>query len=309
MRPPFSHGDPADVYDLPVYPGIRLQVLWRQGEGDPWQEMDPEDVSVVFNVEGFTCIRARIRHFTDYVFSWRKKKGDESTIKVSRHWGKSVLVANATNSAAHVIPLPVSFTTGNEATKAVSLTFWETSVSFETGRRTEEILLPVNKPSEIILAGGTTELFFGGGAEEMSLIVCFLPDRKNAASSLSSTQAASTSSRSSPAGRSANSPSGAGNSVAATGRSGVGGSTQTSTAAVPSSGLFVRFGFGQPSAEQNDSAVETEEMVYCMTKVLPGGRRLTLLKETVNRKIKIEKNSRALESYAMMLADFGSAPP
>lgn len=76
---------------------------------------------------------------------------------------------------------------------------------------------------------------------------------------------------------------------------------QNSTAAASSSGGSPPLGAGplvrvtSPTSEvaapqsggQGTSPRESEEMVYSMTKVLPGRRRLTLLQASVNRKINI----------------------
>ncbi|CAM9274516.1 unnamed protein product [Ectocarpus sp. 12 AP-2014] len=280
--------------------------------------MDVQDVSVVWDDQGSTCLRARIRHFT--WFSVAKRTTSASGNVVSRHWDKSVLVVNATNSVAHVTPMPISFTTSKEVTKACSLTFSEAGISFEAGRRTEQIMLPVNTSSEIIPAGGAAELFLSGGAREMKVVVCYLPDRNEAQVS-SSNQTVSPSSGTSPVPRTTSSPV---IQTTATGtRQGTSMIPQTSTAAAPSSGGSPPLGAGplvrvtSPTSEvavsqsggQGTSPRESEEMVYSMTKVLPGRRRLTLLQASVNRKINIEQNARALETYAMMLADFGTAPP
>ncbi|CAN0403795.1 unnamed protein product [Ectocarpus sp. 12 AP-2014] len=294
------------------------QILSKQSEDDPWKEMDVQDVSVVWDDQDSTCLRARIRHFT--WFSVARRTTSASGNVVSRHWDKSVLVVNATNSVAHVTPMAISFTTSKEATKACSLTFSEAGISFEAGRRTEQIMLPVNTSSEIIPAGGAAELFLSGGAREMKVIVCYLPDRSKAEVS-SSNQTVSPSSGTSPVPRTTSSPV---IQTTATGtRQGTSMIPQTSTAASPSSGGSTPLGAGSlvrvtsPTSEvaapqsggQGTSPRESEEMVYSMTKVLPGRRRLTLLQASVNRKINIEQNARALETYAMMLADFGTAPP
>lgn len=276
--------------------------------------MNLEDVSVVFNVEGFTCLRARIKHFSGFGLSWRKQKNDNSTNRVFSHglMSTSVLVSNATKSVAHVTSLPTSFTTTKEAAKTVAVTFYEASVSFGSGKKTEKIMLPTNNSSEIIPAGGTTELFLSDDATQMKVIICFLPDRSKDAHSSSSTQGASPSSGTSLAGRQASTPrpQGAqGGVVVATSPSGVRSSRQKSRFAPPSSGLLNYFRApAQPGAEQEDSPTETEEMVYSMTKTLPGGRKLELLKDPVNRAIKIEKNARSLESYAVMLTGIAASP-
>lgn len=69
----------------------------------------------------------------------------------------------------------------------------------------------------------------------------------------------------------------------------------------------------QPGAEENPPK-ETENMVYCMTEIMPGRRKLTLLEPcvdgvSVNNTITIEKNDCALETYAMRLANFGDPIP
>ena len=272
--------------------------------------MDPEDVSVVWDDEGCTCVRAQIKHFT--WFRSTKRTATASANVVTRHMNTSVLVVNATNSVAHITPLPISFGTSEEATRSCSLTFCEASISFETGRKTERIMLPVNTSSEIVPAGGMTELFLSGGAKEMKVIVCFLPDRNKATNSSSSTQAASPSPGPSPAPQTTGTSS----------QQGVSTNPQASPVAAPSSGgspplaaaPVARATSPIPGAAAAQSGVgqaspsESEQMIYSMTKVLPRGRRLTLLKESLNRKIKIESNARALETYAMMLADFGTAP-
>lgn len=239
---------------------------------------------------------------------------------MSRQWDNSVLVANATQSVAHVTPMPISFNTSKEATKACSLTFCETGISFEAGRRTEQIMLPVNTSSEIIPAGGSAELFLSGGAREMKIIVCFLPDR-NKAEVPSSNQTVSPSLGTSPVRRTTSSPV---LQTTATGtQQGTSTNPQASMAAAPSSGGSPPLGAGPlvrvtsltsevpapQSGGQGTSLRESEEIIYSMTKVLPGRRRLTFLQASFNRKINIEQNARALETYAMMLADFGTAPP
>lgn len=281
--------------------------------------MDPEDVSVVWDDQGSTCLRVRIKHFTWFRSTRRTTTASASVVTL--HMSPSVLVVNATNSVAHITPLPISFGTSKEATKSCSLTFCEASISFETGKKTERIMLPVNTSSEIVPAGGMTELFLSGGAKELKVLVCFLPDRNKATNFSSSTQAASPSSGSSPAPPAASS---APIQTSWTSRQqGTSTSLQTSTAAAPSSGGSPLLGAApltratspisgaaapQSGAGQNSTSA-SEEMVYSMTKVLPRRARLTLLQEPVNRKIKIESNARALETYAMMLADFGTAPP
>lgn len=302
-------------FSLHLFPRrFRSQVLSKQRKDDPWQKMDPDDVSVVWDDQSSVCLRARIKHFT--WFGSARRTPNASANLVSRHWDKSVLVVNATNSVAHVTPLPISFNTSKEATKSCSLTFCEAGVSFETGKKTEQVMLPVNRSSEILPAGGMTELFLSGGAKEMQVIVCFLPGRNK------STQSTSSSSAASPEPR-VDSSTSFRTTATSTQQATPPMDPSTSTGAAPSSGASPPLGehslawttspataaVARQSNDGQDTLSDSEEMIYCMTKVLPGWRRLTLLRESVNRKIKIEKNARALETYAMMLADFGTAPP
>lgn len=58
----------------------------------------------------------------------------------------------------------------------------------------------------------------------------------------------------------------------------------------------------------------SEEMVYCLKKIVPMWSRLTILPDImephmINRRIKIKKYAHALETYAMMLAEFGVTVP
>ena len=287
---------------------IGRQVLSKQQEDDPWQELEPKDVSVVWYDDGFMYLRARIYHFTWFGLSRRPTSASENL--VDSYWRKAVLVVNRTNSVVHVTPMPVSFTPTKETTKAVALTFCETTLSFEKGKKTEQLMLPANVSSEIIPVGGATTLFLSGGAKEMRIIVCFLPDRDKAAQ---------------PASIQATSP-GSGNSgqgaasvqatpVAASTMQGA--TTQDSANAAPSSGVSAPLGglltpasiLAAAIPQQDDGLkppLETEEMIYSMTKVMPSRTRLTLRLESTNRKIKIERGARALETYAMMLADFGT---
>ena len=275
-------------------------MLSKQREGDPWQEMDASDVSVVSDDGGFTYLRAHVNHFTWFGSARRTSSASENLVDF--HWQKSVLVVNKTSSVAHVTPMPISFQTGMEATKAVALTFCEASLSFETGKKTDHLMLPVNRTSEIIPVGGSTPLFLSGGGDKMQIIVCFLPDRDKSAMPSSPTQASQPTEETPTMATSAlQDP-----------------NTQASTTAAPSSGALPPLGLlswmkplvsgplPQSDAEQKPP-IESEDMVYSMTKVMPGRRRLTLRHESVNRKIKIEKNARALETYAMMLADFGTS--
>ncbi|CAN0440446.1 unnamed protein product [Ectocarpus sp. 12 AP-2014] len=288
------------------------QILTRQDETDCWQEMDPKDVSVAWDEEGLTCLRAQIKHFSEYAAAKRTKK--TSAVSVTRRWDESVLVVNSTTCAAHVTQMPVSFDASQETMKACSLTFCETiGVSFEAGKKMERLMLPVNKPSEIIPAGGDTPLFLSGGAKEMSIIICFLPDRKPP---VSSAEAASPCPGTSPA-TGATSPSPVRAVSHSPTRSQQGTRNRWSIGAVvralQPNWLISETAMAQPGAEENPPK-ETEKMVYCMTKILPGRRKLTLLQPcvdgvSVNNTITIEKSDCALETYAMRLANFGDPIP
>lgn len=283
--------------------------------------MRPEDVSVVWDDQGSTCLRARVKHFT--WFSSAKRIAKASANSVSLFWNTSVLVANATDCVAHVTSMPTSFKTGDEGTKVCSLTFWEIGISFEAGEKVERIMLPAGTSSEIIPAGGMTELFLSGGAKEMRIIVCFLPGRGDVAAPVRSSQAASPLPGASSAPR-ATSPSPVkALSTATSTRQATTTGPQACRTAAPSPGGSPPLGGGAltrapspvsgtaspQSAAGEKSSAECEDMVYSMAKVMPRRRRLTLLRASVNRKIKIKKNARALETYAMMLADFGKPPP
>lgn len=231
-------------------------------------------MSVVWNERGHTCLRARIDHFT--WFGWAKRTTKTSTHMISPQRGESVLVFNSTNSVAHITSLPVPYKTSKTTVKSYSLTFCETDFDFDTGGNQEQITIPLSTQSEIVPVGGMTELFLEEGAKEMKVIVCFLPDRTKAGLHTVPQAGTATSSEAS--------------SCLCTG--------PWPSAVWPISGAVDLAG-GQ------NVLYEREEMVYSMTKLLPVGQRLTLLGVSLNRRIYIDKkNARALESYAMMLADF-----
>lgn len=154
------------------------------------------------------------------------------------------------------------------------------------------------------------------------MIVCFLPDRKDATRSSASSQTSSPSSELSTSPHSARSKSA--ESIGNSGKE----STPTDaiglTATAPSTGdLLARgrkplpraspqtFETVEPPADAEQAPL-SEEMIYSMKMTLPCRRRLTLLPgslnpDSINRKIKTENNARALETNAMMLAEFGSS--
>ncbi len=291
---------------------VDRQVLSKQREDDPWQELDPSDVSVVWDDEGFTYLRAIVNHFTWFGSARRTTSACENPVDFC--WRKSVLVVNHTNSVAHVTPMPASFTTSKEPTNAVELTFLEASVNFETEKKTEHLVLPMNSSSQLIPVGGSTQLFLRSGTKEMRIIICFLPERDKTPAS-PSTGATSPRSGTSLGQNAASSPLAQVTSMR--NRRQEGADTEASTAAAPTSGASRPLGrgllsrlkpmvLGAQSKPGQEPPEEWEEMVYSMTKDVSTRRRLTLNLESVNRKTKILKNAQPLENYAMMLAKFGN---
>ncbi|CAM9576392.1 unnamed protein product [Scytosiphon promiscuus] len=175
------------------------KICSRQSKDDPWREMRPDDVSVAWDERGRTCLRARVNHFT--LFGLAKGTTKTSTHIVSTHRGESVLVFNSTSSVAHVTSLPISSRPTRAAKKYVSFTFGEAGIRFDAGVRKRKVMPPANASSEIVPAGGMTELFLGGSAKETKLIVCFLPDRSTAGGHAAPPREAGPGSGSYPAGR------------------------------------------------------------------------------------------------------------
>lgn len=172
-----------------VYAARCWQVLFKQSEDDPWQEMNQKDLSVVWDDQGATCLRAQVKHFTWFGQSKRATAAD--AYSVSRHGENSVLVYNKTSCWVHLSILPVSFNSVEERGLTAAVNVGEVGVQFGNQARKERLRLPAATSFESVAPGGRAELFFTDGAKEAKVVVCFLPE-KNAAGLLSATPGSTT---------------------------------------------------------------------------------------------------------------------
>lgn len=251
--------------------------------------MNSEDVSVVWDGQGATCVRAQIRHFSMFSLAKRTKRND-SYSTAWQPWN-TVQVYNATSSLVHLTLLPVTFTTSEQHRHAVELAFLELAgLTLEREAKRERILLPYGKlpSSEMLLSKGRADFVVPDGDAEAQLIVCTLPDRCAFPSGSSAPPTASeTLDPSLPV---------------EAGHDEQPHRSPTSSAvrsASPSAGV-------PPQQPQQPREVCEEKMIYWDIFRVRRRHRRTMLQNRIaagpNREIIIRKGEHSIEHYAMMLA-------
>lgn len=150
-------------------------------------------MSVVWEDHGATYLRAQVDHFT--FFGLAKRTKDADGYSLSFHWRDELVVNNATECWAQISIVPVSFDVARARVRTVGVSFAQVGVQLSNETSTERLRLPGNALCEAVGPGGTARLLL---TERVKVIVCFLPSRKDAAVSLSTTQTPSPSSGTSP---------------------------------------------------------------------------------------------------------------
>lgn len=167
-------------------------MLSRQRK-EPWREMDAKYVSVVWDDHGATYLRAQVHHFT--LFGLAKRTTAADGYSLSFHWRDELVVNNATECWAQITIVPISFDVARARARTLGVSFAQVGVQFSNERSTERLRLPGNALCEAVGPGGTARLLL---AERVKVIVCFLPNRKDAAVSQPTTQTPSPGSGNSP---------------------------------------------------------------------------------------------------------------
>lgn len=247
--------------------------------------MPQADVSVIWDGQGATCLRVKIRHFT--LFGWGKRTHNNSYLSVRYSWSSNVLVCNATKSTMLLLLLPVAAITRMEKFGAGQLSAVDATARVEGQKNTDRTLPPWSSLlSAVTLAPEGRHSFSSpGGIIEGHLIVCTLPDRHSKVPS------------GSPLSPVEQPPSSSTRNVSPTGQQQQGPSSTSSHNESKASGQSV----------QQQSSDDTERLLYWDTLGVRTGDRVTMLENRIDlgpsSETRVDKRAANLKSEALRLAE------